>query len=256
MRKIVLVEDNEDLLESTAEILELKGYFVNTANNGNKGLVLIQKILPDLIISDIMMPKMDGYQLCEKIKSNIETCHIPVVLLTAVDTEAKKIKGFELGADVYITKPFSIKHLEVRIKRLIEGKQQVFEYFKRNSAIPESNNIIKIPTRDKQFLEKVNTSIEKNISNSAFGVEELGILLGMSTSSFFRRLKALTGQAPSVYLRNFRLQKAADLLKADKTLSASEVMFEIGIESTSYYSTSFKKLHGDSPSEFVKKIPS
>ncbi len=252
---ILIVDDEQEILSFLNESLKTK-YHVTTAVNGEDALKKMNEKLPQLVISDVMMPKMDGYELCKNIKSNLETCHIPVILLTVMGNEDKKNKGFELGADVYLTKPFSIKHLEVRIKRLIENKQQVFEYFSRNSSIPKQENTINIPSRDKEFLEKVNVTIEENMSNSAFGVEELGSILGMSTSSFFRRLKALTGQAPSVYLRNFRLQKAADLLNADPNLNANEVMFEIGIESTSYYSTSFKKLHGESPSEFVKKINS
>ena len=250
---ILIVDDEHEILYFLNESLKSK-YNIITAKNGEEALKKVNEKLPQLVVSDVMMPKMDGYELCENIKSNLETCHIPVILLTVMGDESKKIKGFELGADVYITKPFSIKHLEVRIKRLIENKQQVFEYFSRNSSMPKQDEHIKIPVRDKEFLEKVNSSIEENMSNSAFGVEELGAILGMSTSSFFRRLKALTGQAPSVYIRNFRLQKAANLLKADVNMNASEVMFQIGIESTSYYSRSFKKLHGYSPSEFVKSL--
>ena len=250
---LLIVDDELEIISFLTESLKGK-YNIRTANNGEEALQKIKDKLPNLVISDVMMPKMDGYELCERIKSNLETCHIPIIIITVMGDEEKKIKGFELGADVYITKPFSIKHLEIRIKRLLENKQRVFDYFSRNSAIPKKDTTIKIPERDKEFLEKVNSSIEENMSNSAFGVEELGTILAMSTSSFFRRLKALTGQAPSVYLRNFRLQKAADLLKADPNLNANEVMFEIGIESASYYSTSFKKLHGYSPSEFVKKM--
>lgn len=250
---VLVVDDEHEILSFLHESLHGK-YNVTTAIDGEDALKKMKDNLPQLVISDVMMPKMDGYELCENIKSNLETCHIPVILLTAMANEAQKIKGFELGADVYITKPFSIKHLEIRIKRLLENKQRVFDYFSRSSTIPEKDATIKLPARDQEFLEKVNTSIEENMSNSSFGVEELGAILAMSTSSFFRRLKALTGQAPSVYLRNFRLQKAADLLKADPDLNANEVMFEIGIESASYYSTAFKKLHGDSPSEFVKKF--
>ena len=197
-----------------------------------------------------MMPRLNGYQLCEKIKSNPETCHIPVILLTALSDKDKEIEGLELGADDYIKKPFSIKNLEARVKKLIENKQRILEYFSKSSVFPKTD--LKISMQDRRFLEKLTGAIENNFSNSAFGVEELATDVGMSTSHFYRRLKELTGQAPNVYLRNFRLQKAAELLKSNKGLNASEVMFEIGIESPSYFSTSFKKLHGVSPSEFIK----
>jgi len=197
-----------------------------------------------------MMPKLNGYELCEKIKSSPEFCHIPVILLTANDDNIKKIEGLELGADDYVTKPFSIKYLEVRVKTLIENKQRIFEHYAMNSFMPKDALITS--ARDKQFLEKINVSIEKNMSNSSFGVEELSTDIGMSTSHFYRKLKELTGQPPNAYLRNFRLQKAAELLTANKNLSAADVMFEIGIESKSYYSSAFKKTHGISPSEFIK----
>jgi len=162
----------------------------------------------------------------------------------------KEITGLEMGADGFISKPFSIKHLEVRIRKLIENKQRLIEYFSNSSILPKED--LNISVRDRRFLEKLTGSIEQNLSNSAFGVEELAADVGMSTSHFYRRLKELTGQAPNVYLRNFRLQKAAQLLKENNDMNVSEVMIEIGIESPSYFSASFKKLFGVSPSEFNK----
>jgi signal transduction histidine kinase/CheY-like chemotaxis protein len=250
---LLIVDDEKDVRTFLHEAFKTK-YNITLAVDGEDGLEKLNKTQPQLIISDVMMPKLNGYQFCEKIKSSSEHCHIPVVLLTAMDDDAKKLEGLELGADDYITKPFSIKYLELRVKKLIENKLRVFEYFSRNSHIPTPNEPIKISVRDKAFLEKLISTLDKNISNSAFGVEELAVAIGMSTSSLFRRLKQLTGQSPIFYLRNFRLQKAAEILKADSDLIATEVMQEIGIESTSYYSTSFKKLHGYSPSEFVKRL--
>jgi signal transduction histidine kinase/ligand-binding sensor domain-containing protein/DNA-binding response OmpR family regulator len=247
---LLIVDDEQDVRSFLHEAFRNK-YNITLAVDGEDGLEKLNENLPQLVISDVMMPKLNGYQLCERIKSNPVTCHIPVILLTALDDKDKEIKGLEMGADDYISKPFSIKHLEVRVKKLIENKQRILEYFSNSSVMP--NESLNISIRDRQFIQRLTVTIEKNMSNSAFGVEELAADVGMSTSNFYRRLKELTGQAPNVYLRNFRLQKAAELLKADKDLSATEVMFEIGIESPSYFSTSFKKLHGFSPSEFVKK---
>ena len=246
---ILVIDDEQDVRSFLYESFK-KNYNVLLAVDGEEGLKKLNENPPQLVISDVMMPKLNGYELCEKIKSSTEFCHIPVILLTAIGDNVKEIEGLELGADDYIVKPFSIKYLEVRVKTLIENKQRIFEHYSVNSFMPKDALITS--DRDKQFLEKINLSIEKNMSNSAFGVEELATDIGMSTSHFYRKLKELTGQAPNVYLRNFRLQKAAELLTANKNLSASDVMFEIGIESKSYYSSAFKKIHGVSPSEFIK----
>ena len=195
-----------------------------------------------------MMPEMDGFELCDKIKKDVEICHIPVLLLTALGDSENLIKGLEFGADEYISKPFSLKHLELRIDKLIQNNIKLKEYFSKNSVLPKKD--IDISTRDIEFLNKVITAIEKNISDSSFGVEELAKEVGLSASHLYRKLKKLTGQVPNVYLRNFRLQRAAQLLRENNGLKVAEVMYQIGIESTSYFSTSFKKLHGVSPSEF------
>ena len=248
---LLIIDDEKDMR------LFLQKAFINTYNvvlavDGEEGLEKLAEAKPQLVISDVMMPKLNGYQVCERIKSTPETCHIPVILLTALSDTENKIEGLELGADDYISKPFSIKHLEVRIKKLIESKQLIIDYFSNNSLLPEEG--LSISKRDQEFLEKNSKIMEDNISDVSFGVEELAKSVGMSSSNFYRRLKQLTGQAPNLYLRNFRFQKAADLLRKDKSLHASEIMYEIGISSRSYYSTSFKKLHGMSPSEFIKEL--
>ncbi|MDO6792061.1 two-component regulator propeller domain-containing protein [Tamlana sp. 1_MG-2023] len=248
---LLIIDDEQDIRSFLYEAFKEK-YNIVLAVNGEEGLEKLKENTPQLVISDVMMPKMDGYELCKAIKSNTEFCHIPVILLTAIGDNFKKLEGLELGADDYIVKPFSIKYLEVRVKKLIENKQHIFDYYSRNSFMPKESLISS--SKDKEFLESINRSIEENMSNSVFGVEELASDIGMSTSHFYRKLKELTGQAPNFYLRNFRLQKAAELLTANKNLTAADVMFEIGIESKSYYSSAFKKIHGVSPSEYVKKL--
>ena len=249
--KLLIIDDEKDARTFLLETFKNK-YNVTLAVDGEDGWKKLKEELPQLIICDVMLPKLNGYEFCEKVKSSMEFCNTPVILLTAMDDDSKRIKGYEFGADDYILKTSSIKHLEIRVEKLIENKRRVFEYFSRNSFIPKDSLISS--TRDKDFLELINISIEKNMSNSSFGVEELAAEINMSTSNLYRRLKELTGQAPNLYLRNFRLQRAAELLSEDKNLTASEVMFEIGIESRSYYSSAFKKIHGLSPSEYVKKI--
>ncbi|MGJ8743561.1 two-component regulator propeller domain-containing protein [Polaribacter sp.] len=248
---ILIVEDEEDLQIFLRNFLSNQ-YHVLVAKNGVEGLKKMESQEPNLVISDVMMPIMDGFVFCEKIKSNPETCHIPVLLLTALDDDDNLIKGLEFGADEYIGKPFSLKHLAIRAERLIQNSIKLKEHFSKSSSIPKEEDI-EISKRDKAFLNDIITAIEKNISDSGFGVEELSKEIGLSTSYFYKRLKQLTGQIPNVYLRNFRLQYAADLLKSNKGYNVTEVMYQIGIESPSHFSTSFKKLHGVSPSEYLKK---
>ncbi|CAH8293950.1 two component regulator with propeller domain [Mariniflexile fucanivorans] len=248
-RTVLIVEDEEDLQIFLRNFLS-NHYNILMAKNGLEALQKMKLQEPDLIISDIMMPIMDGFHLCEKIKSDPQTCHIPILLLTALGDEENLIKGLEFGADEYISKPFSLKHLAIRAERLIQNNIKLKDHFTKNSSIPKED--IEMSTRDKEFLKDIIDVIEKNIANSSFGVEELSTELGLSTSYFYKRLKQLTGQIPNVYLRNFRLQRAAHLLKSNQGFNVTEVMYQIGIESPAYFSTSFKKLHGVLPSEFLK----
>ncbi|MDW5289688.1 two-component regulator propeller domain-containing protein [Formosa sp. PL04] len=249
----ILVVENEVDVQSFLYQELSPNYNVTIANNGIEALDKIKIKEPDLIVSDVMMPEMDGYQLCEKIKSTPEMCHIPVLLLTALGADEDIIKGLEFGAEEYLSKPFSIKHLELRIVRLIQNSKKIRQYFSKNSALPKADIKLELSKKDEVFLENIVQAIEKNLSDSTFGVEELSAEIGLSTSHFYRRLKQLTGQVPNVYLRNFRLQRAAELLQNNEGFNVAEVMYQIGIESNSYFSTSFKKLHGSSPSEFLKK---
>ncbi|EPR70451.1 two-component system sensor histidine kinase/response regulator, hybrid ('one-component system') [Winogradskyella psychrotolerans RS-3] len=228
-------------------------YNITIANNGVEALEEIKKTEFSTIISDVMMPEMDGFELCKRIKANPETCQLPVLLLTALGDNVDLIKGLEFGADEYISKPFSLKHLELRLKKLIENNEKIKDYFSKNSLPPKDKKELGFSKRDLEFLENITEIIEKNLSNSNFGVEELSTEAGLSSSHFYRKLKQLTGQVPNAYLRNFRLQRAAELLDSNSGFNVAEVMYQIGIESNSYFSTSFKKLHGVSPSEYSKR---
>lgn len=252
LHNILVVENELDIQEFLQNALSDK-YNVSIANNGVEALNEIKKNSFSTIISDIMMPEMDGFELCKRIKENPDTCQLPVLLLTALGDNTDLIKGLEFGADEYISKPFSLKHLEIRLKRLIENNSNIREHFSKKSLLPENKEELSISKRDLIFLEKITKIIEDNLSNSSFGVEELSRKAGLSSSHFYRKLKQLTGQVPNVYLRNFRLQRAAELLKSNNGFNVVEVMYQIGIESNSYFSTSFKKLHGISPSEYSKK---
>ncbi|WP_298946205.1 two-component regulator propeller domain-containing protein [uncultured Polaribacter sp.] len=249
---VLVVENELDIQDFLKNALSDK-YNITIANNGVEALEEIKKTEFSTIISDVMMPEMDGFELCKRIKENPETCQLPVLLLTALGDNADLIKGLEFGADEYISKPFSLKHLELRLKKLIENNLKIKDHFSKNSLPPQDKKELGFSKRDLAFLENITEIIEHNLSNSTFGVEELSKEAGLSSSHFYRKLKQLTGQVPNVYLRNFRLQKAADLLASNSGFNVAEVMYQIGIESNSYFSTSFKKLHGVSPSEYSKK---
>ncbi|WP_179375944.1 hybrid sensor histidine kinase/response regulator transcription factor [Winogradskyella wichelsiae] len=249
---VLVVENELDIQDFLKSALSDK-YNITIANHGVEALEEIKKTEFSTIISDVMMPEMDGFELCKRIKANPETCQLPVLLLTALGDNVDLIKGLEFGADEYISKPFSLKHLELRLKKLIENNVKIKAYFSKNSFPPKDKKELGLSKRDLEFLENITEIIEKNLSNSNFGVEELSTEAGLSSSHFYRKLKQLTGQVPNAYLRNFRLQRAAELLASNSGFNVAEVMYQIGIESNSYFSTSFKKLHGISPSEYSKR---
>ena len=250
---ILIVENELDIQNFLKSALSDK-YAITIANNGLEALKVVEDNNFNAIISDVMMPVIDGFELCKRLKSNPETCNIPLLLLTALENQEDLIKGLEFGADEYISKPFSLKHLELRLKKLIQNSEQIKAYFSKNSKPPKDKKDIELSEKDMLFLENITNIIENNIANSNFGVEELAREIGVSSSHFYRKLKQLTGQIPNAYLRNYRLQKAAELLASNKGYNVAEVMYQIGIESNSYFSTSFKKLHGSTPSEYLKNL--
>jgi len=248
---ILIVEDEEDLQTFLSESLK-EEYNILVAASGDEGLNLVSKNNIDLILSDVMMKGTDGYQFCKKIKSNPMTSHIPFIMLTALIEHQDSIKGLEYGADDYITKPFSMEYLMLRIEKFISLSRKLKQHFSKNSTIPPIE--VEINERDRLFLEKLLQIIDGNLSNSDFGVEELTKELGLSSSSLYRKIKAITGQMPSNFIRNYRFNKAAELIRSNKGLNVSEIMYEIGIESKSYFSTTFKKIYGKTPSMYSKEI--
>jgi signal transduction histidine kinase/DNA-binding response OmpR family regulator len=245
---ICLADDDEEIRNFLVSELGEKYHFL-LAEDGSSALDIVRSKTPDLVISDVMMPEMDGFQSVEVLKSDLQTCHIPVILLTALGEDEHRIKGIEYGADAYLSKPFSIDHLEVRIKKLIENKDKLKQYFSQYNTQPAPN--ISINTVDQRFIKNLAEAIEKHMADSAFGVDELAREVGMSSSQLYRKMKQLIGEIPNAYLRNYRLQRAADLFKQDPGLHVSEVMYQVGIESASYFTRAFKKRFGVAPSEYV-----
>jgi len=246
---ILLIEDHSDLREFIREHLAPE-YAVIGAENGREGLKKAKETIPDLVISDIMMPEMDGYMLCEALKTDIKTNHIPVILLTAKAATEDKLEGLETGADDYLVKPFNPEELKVRVRNLIRLRQQMREKFSAEMLLKPSE--VTVPSTQKIFLEKLTAIIEEHIDNEDFSVEMLGDEIGMSRVHLHRKIRAITNQSPSEFIRNFRLQRAAELIKQDAG-NIAEIAYMVGFNSQAYFTRSFQEAFGCSPSEYKKR---
>jgi signal transduction histidine kinase/ligand-binding sensor domain-containing protein/DNA-binding response OmpR family regulator len=244
---ILVVEDNTDMRNYICENLR-PAYTLLEAANGEEGLKLALKNSPDIIISDVMMPKMDGIELCRRLKNDMRTSHIPIVLLTAKTSEESKIEGISEGADEYITKPFSINLLEVKIKTLISNRKKLKELFARQLSLNPSD--ITVTSADEKFLMKAMKIIEENISKPELTVEFLSDKVGLSRVHLYRKLMALTGTSPNEFIKSIRLKRAAQML-AQKKLNISEVCYQLGFQDPKYFSKCFKNQFGVLPSDYM-----
>ena len=248
--KLLLVEDNPDMLEFISKALEDR-YLIYKASDGVKGLKKALKVIPDLIISDVMMPNMDGIEFCKHIKSDEITDHIPVILLTARGSTDHVIQGLEVGADSYISKPFDMRHLEVRIQKLMAQRNALKEKFTKGSVKLDSQKV-GINKTEKLFLEKVEKILEENITNSEFKVEDLGNELGYSRMQLYRKLKSIRGLSANEFIREYRIKKAAVYLR-ETDMKIFEILYEIGISNHSYFTKCFKQYFNKSPREFIEE---
>lgn len=245
---ILVVEDHNDLRKYIKESLSEK-FNVIESPNGKDGFKNAIDKIPDLIISDVMMPEMDGYTFCKKIKSNEKTNHIPVVLLTAKASTEDKLEGLELGADDYLIKPFNPDELKLRVQNLIKTREELRKKFTSEMVLKPAEVIV--PSSQVQFMERLKGIIEANLENEAFGVDQLSDEAGMSRSQLHRKLKAITNQTTTEFIRNFRLQRAAQLILQDAG-SMSEIAYKVGFNSQAYFNKSFQELFGCSPSEYKR----
>ncbi|MGB5819973.1 MAG: tetratricopeptide repeat protein [Saonia sp.] len=244
---VLLVEDNEDMRHFIEASL-FDNYKVIVAENGEEGLKLAISTVPDLIITDLMMPKMDGIELCKRLKTDLNTSHIPVIMLTAKAGMDNKIEGLETGADDYLTKPFATKELLVRAKNLIEQRQKLRTLY-TNRDVRIDPKKITVTSVDQKFLEQVLVLLEDRFSDAEFGVPQMQHALAMSKTQLHRKLKALTNEAPGELLRNFRLKRAAQLL-SQKADSVTQIAYQVGFNNLSYFAKCFKELYGVAPSAF------
>ena len=246
---LLLIDDNPEILSYLSAQLE-HNYKIFTAKNGKEALDIATHKTINLIISDIVMPVMDGTELCRLIKSSPELCHIPVILLTAKAMTMHVEEGFYAGADDYLIKPFKISALKARIYNILQERERLKEIYSKKLSLKSAG--IEIEPIDKNFMEKYITTVRQNIANPDFSIDALCQLMGMSRAAFYRKIKAVTTLSPAEMIRNIRLECAAELLKTT-TLTASEVAFQVGFGSYAHFSNYFKAVYGVSPKEFKEK---
>ena len=245
---LLVVDDNEDFRIFMRYSLELQ-YRVKLAVNGNEAWEMMQEELPDLVISDVMMPQMDGNELCRLIKQDKRTAHIPVILLTARQNTEAKLEGLQTGADDYVTKPFNMTILVLRIRKLIELSR--YHRVTQGMIDPAPSEIV-ITSLDEKLIEKAIKYVEDNMSRTELSVEELSRELGMSRVHLYKKLLQITGKTPIEFIRVIRLKRAAQLLR-ESQLHVSEVAFEVGFNNPKYFSRYFKDEFGVLPSVYQEK---
>jgi len=247
---VLLVDDNTDVRQYLKMLLQTD-YEIIEAVDGQQGLLSAMKRVPELIISDVMMDVMDGFELCKQLKENITTSHIPVMLLTACAQDEQRAIGFESGADAYIPKPFNEELLKIRVRKIIENREKVKEFFQKNLTFGErKENVAEI---DKTFINKFRKVIEDNLIDSELNVDEIGKNLGLSRVQLYRKIKSLTNYAPNELVRIIRLKAAEQLfINTEKTIS--EVAYDTGFTSPSYFTKCFKEYFNESPTDYVRRI--
>lgn len=244
--KILLVEDNQDILTYLHRNLSAS-YHILTATNGQEALIRTKKELPDMIVSDIMMPEMDGLELCRRVKNDIRSCHIPVILLTARSMNMQMEEGFDAGADDYIVKPFPLSLLLSRIRNLFSNREQLKEIYSKKFSL--ENLGIEVTSLDETFVKRYIEIVQKNFTNPKLDVDFICQEMGMSRANFYKKLHTVTDLSPMDMIRNIRLESAAQLL-TESQLTISEITARVGFNSNSYFSTCFKALYGITPKAY------
>lgn len=244
---VLIIEDNADVRQYIRTLLSTE-YNILEAANGQEGVQQAIKHVPDVVICDVMMPVMDGLECCKTLKSELQTSHIPVLMLTAYTLEEQKIKGYECGADSYISKPFTARLLKVRLQNLLENHRRIQNFFADKASVQKEG----LSQVDLGFIGRLRQLIDEQLGNSELSVEDLGASLGLGRVQLYRKTKALTGYSPNELLRIARLKKAASLL-ASSGKTISEITYEVGFTSPSYFTKCYKDYFGESPTDFLKR---
>jgi signal transduction histidine kinase/ligand-binding sensor domain-containing protein/DNA-binding response OmpR family regulator len=247
--KLLVIEDDDEVRDFILNQFDLF-FTVFSAKDGIEGMEKAAAEQPNLIICDVMMPKMDGFEVTRRLKDNFDTSHIPIILLTAHSSYEHQLEGIQAGADAYIIKPFSIKYLKTRIVKLIEQREKLQQKFAREPGVVF--HMTNFSDKDKEFLDRIHLLIEQNMENEDFSVDTFARIAGMGRTVFYKKVKGMTGHSPNEYIRIIRMKKAAELL-ASTNLNISEVSYKVGIGDPFYFSKCFKAQFGKSPSQFQKE---
>lgn len=246
---VLIIEDNPEV-NAYIRTLLAETYRVSTAFDGRQGLEMAHRLLPDLIVSDVMMPELDGISLCNQLKTQLETSHIPIILLTARTGLIFRIEGLETGADDYLTKPFHPDELKLKIRNTLEARRKLWENFARLRDFEPTE--LKLSSPDDRFLEKLMQTVEKHIENPDFSIEQFAEELAVSRPLLFTKIKALTNQTPNNFLKTIRLKRAAQLLQLNQ-MNISEIAYQVGFRDARYFSKCFQKEYGQTPTEFASQ---
>ncbi|WP_374047428.1 substrate-binding domain-containing protein [uncultured Bacteroides sp.] len=244
---VLIIDDNADIRSYVHGLLH-SDYTVIEAADGSEGIRKAMKYVPDLIISDVMMPGIDGIECCRRLKSELQTCHIPVILLTACSLDEQRIQGYDGGADSYISKPFSSQLLLARVRNLIDSHRRLKQFFGDGQTLAKED----VCDMDKDFVEKFKALIDAKMGDSGLNVEDLGKDMGLSRVQLYRKIKSLTNYSPNELLRIARLKKAASLL-ASSDMTVAEIGYEVGFSSPSYFTKCYKEQFGESPTDLLKR---
>ena len=244
---VLIIDDNADIRSYVYSLLHTD-YTVIEAADGSDGIRKAMKYVPDLIISDVMMPGIDGIECCRRLKSELQTCHIPVILLTACSLDEQRIQGYDGGADSYISKPFSSQLLLARVRNLIDSHRRLKQFFGDGQTLVKED----VCDMDKNFVEKFKSLLDAKLGDSNLNVEDLGKDMGLSRVQLYRKIKSLTNYSPNELLRIARLKKAASLL-ASSDMTVAEIGYEVGFSSPSYFTKCYKEQFGESPTDFLKR---
>jgi YesN/AraC family two-component response regulator len=248
--KILVVEDNDELREFI-KICLMPHYGCLEAANGKEGWELAVTEIPDLIVTDVIMPEMDGLQFCRNLKNDERTSHIPVIMLTAKITVEQQLEGLESGADLYLTKPFSVQVLQTYIGNLLKSRETIRQQYSQKVLLNPLE--VEVGTVDKKFMERLMQAINKNLADPDFNVANLSREIGMSKAVLYKKFQALAHVPIGEFIKTLRLRKAAVLFAEDK-LNVTEVAWEVGFNDRKYFSKEFKKFSGKSPSEYIEAM--
>lgn len=243
------MDDNKEILAYLQDYFS-KMYEVTVAYDGQMALDLLEVQPFDIIISDVMMPELDGLHFCKRVKQNINTSHIPFMLLTAKTETSQQIKGLEMGADDYITKPFSTQLLALKISNLLRSRKRLKEYYSASQELIPEN--IAFNTLDEEFLKEAINIVEEHLADSEFTVDVFSKKIGMSRSNLYLKLKAITGESAMDFIKRIRFKKAVELMQS-KRYTIAQITYMCGFNSPSYFSTAFKQHYGCMPSEYLDK---